>query len=59
LAKVSMFEKLVVTDEIEKQCNAGLQLQRAISIPAEGKKLLEKACYRAVGCKALLGGRMY
>jgi len=34
--------------------NAGLQLRRAISIRAEGKKLLEKACYRAVSCKALL-----
>jgi hypothetical protein len=33
--------------------NAGLQLRRAISIQAEGKKLLEKHC-RAVSCKALL-----
>ena len=30
-------------------------LRRAISIRAEGKQLLEKACYRAVSCKALFG----
>ena len=34
--------------------NACLQLRRAVSILAEGKKLLEKARYRAVSCKALL-----
>src|SRR5687768_15704690 len=34
--------------------NDGLQLRRAISIQAEGKKLLEKHAYRAVSCKALL-----
>jgi hypothetical protein len=35
--------------------NGRLQLRRAITIQAEGRKLFEKQCYRAVSCKALLG----
>jgi len=36
--------------------NDCLQLRRAITTQADGKRLLEEARYRAVSCKALLGG---
>jgi hypothetical protein len=36
------------------RANAGLQLRRAMSIQVEGKKLLEKTCYRAVSCKGFV-----
>src|SRR5687767_1975619 len=38
---------------MRKKSNAGLQLRRAISIQAEGKKLLQKNAIPAVSCKAL------
>jgi hypothetical protein len=36
-----------------KTPNDCLQLRRAISIQAEGTRLLEEKCNRAVSCKAL------
>jgi hypothetical protein len=38
--------------------NDGLQLRRAISIQAEGTRLLEKPRYRAVSCKAVLAAAL-
>ncbi len=40
-----------------ERANASLQLRRAISIQAEGKKTTWEACYRAVSCKALFDVR--